>query len=221
MTMAQQATGMTVLAEALPVFQESRGTKNRAVCPYCGVGCVLDAAVEGGRVVRVSAERLVEPNLGMMCPKGALLGRVFDDPKRLTRPMLRRRKGDPLKAVSWKEAIGFVAERIARARNNRGPDALAWYGSGQLDTEASYVFTKLFKGFLGSNQTDTNSRLCMSSAVAGYTASFGSDGPPTCYDDIEEADTFFILGANMRRTIRCCSTGCGGGGRMVRMCGSW
>ncbi|MEO1235830.1 MAG: nitrate reductase [Planctomycetota bacterium] len=169
----------------------------RAVCPYCGVGCVLDATVTDNRVERIAAAPGARPNLGMMCPKGALLSRVFDDSDRLTRPMLRKHKDEPLRPASWDEVVGFVARRLGEVRATRGADALAWYGSGQLDTEASYVFTKLFKGYLGSNHTDTNSRLCMSSAVAGYVKAFGSDGPPTCYDDLDEADTFLIVGANM------------------------
>ncbi len=188
---------MTALPVLPPEAYVSRATTTgRAVCPYCGVGCVLDATVVDGRVERIAAVADA-PNQGMMCPKGALLSRVFDDEQRLTQPMLRRAKNEPLRAASWDEAIRFVADRFRKTLDTRGPDAVAWYGSGQLDTEASYVFTKLFKGFLGSNHTDTNSRLCMSSAVAGYTLAFGSDGPPTCYDDIEHADTFLILGANM------------------------
>lgn len=183
----------------LPSSSETKRTATsvgRAVCPYCGVGCVLDATVTGNRVEKISAVADA-PNQGMMCPKGALLSRVFDDDQRLTRPMMRRSKDQPLRPCSWDQAIGFIAERFTETLQIKGPDALAWYGSGQLDSEASYVFSKLFKGFLGSNHTDTNSRLCMSSAVAGYTLALGSDGPPTCYDDIESADTFLILGANM------------------------
>ncbi|BAM04194.1 nitrate reductase [Phycisphaera mikurensis NBRC 102666] len=165
----------------------------KAVCPYCGVGCVLTSTVEGNAVKRIRADPADAPNFGMMCPKGALAGEVFSDPDRLTRPLIRREKGGPLEPATWEQAIVRVADALAEAPADR----VAWYGSGQLDTEASYAFTKLFKGLLGCNHTDTNSRLCMSSAVAGYTQAFGSDGPPGCYADIEEADTFLILGANM------------------------
>jgi ferredoxin-nitrate reductase len=132
-----------------------------------------------------------------MCPKGAFLFKSDNPARRLTVPMIRDAMGGPLREATWAEALGKVADGIKQTLAHRGPDAVAWYGSGQLDTEASYLFTKLFKGYLGSNHTDTNSRLCMSSAVAGYVQSFGSDGPPTCYDDFEHADTFFIIGANM------------------------
>jgi len=169
----------------------------RATCPYCGVGCVLDVKTCDGEMVSVHAEIETAPNFGMMCPKGAFLFKSDDKDRRLTVPMIRDEKGGPLREATWTEAINKVAGGIRETLEQRGPDAVAWYGSGQLDTEASYLFTKLFKGFLGSNHTDTNSRLCMSSAVAGYVHSFGSDGPPTCYDDFDLSDTFFILGANM------------------------
>lgn len=158
---------------------------------------MLDATLVDERISKISADPKSLPNRGMMCPKGALLSRVFDDAERLTQPMLRRKRQAELEPVSWETAIEFVAESIQHTLDTRGPNALGWYGSGQLDSEASYVFSKLFKGFLGSNHTDTNSRLCMSSAVQGYSMAFGSDGPPTCYEDLDEADVFLILGANM------------------------
>ncbi|MEM7624197.1 MAG: nitrate reductase [Planctomycetota bacterium] len=169
----------------------------RATCPYCGVGCVVDVKTRNGEMTSIHADPTAAPNFGMLCPKGAFLFKSDDKARRLTKPMIREEKGGPLREATWTEAIDRVARGLRDATADRGPDAVAWYGSGQLDTEASYLFTKLFKGFLGSNHTDTNSRLCMSSAVAGYVRSFGSDGPPTCYDDFEHADTFFLLGANM------------------------
>lgn len=145
----------------------------------------------------ITADPQAAPNFGMICPKGALLFKSDSPERRLSSPMIRKHKDAPLREVTWKEALSYVSKRLIAIRKERGPDAIAFYGSGQLDTEASYLFTKLFKGYLRSNQMDTNSRLCMSSAVAGYVKAFGSDGPPTCYDDIESADTFVILGANM------------------------
>lgn len=189
---------MVTNSTLLPVLESNASAKRTdAVCPYCGVGCVLTATVENNRVTRIKANPESAPNYGMMCPKGALLSRVFDDPERIEYPMIRRNRNEPLKRVSWDEAIQFVASQLKASWDKSGGDRIAWYGSGQLDTEASYIFTKLFKGYLRSNHTDTNSRLCMSSAVAGYSRAFGSDAPPTCYDDIESADTFIILGANM------------------------
>ncbi|MBB6431256.1 molybdopterin oxidoreductase family protein [Algisphaera agarilytica] len=169
----------------------------RATCPYCGVGCVVEVKVQGGQMKSIHADVEAAPNFGMMCPKGALLFKSDDASRRLTEPMIRDEKGGPLRPATWAEAIRKVADGIKDTLTQRGPDAVAWYGSGQLDTEASFLFTKLFKGYLGSNHTDTNSRLCMSSAVAGYVRSFGSDGPPTCYEDMDLADTFFLIGANM------------------------
>ncbi|MEM6259603.1 MAG: nitrate reductase [Planctomycetota bacterium] len=169
----------------------------KATCPYCGVGCVLDVRSEEDRLVQITADPKTAPNFGMLCPKGALLFKSDAPERRLTSPMMREHKDAPLREVSWKEVLGYIGQRLNGILQARGPDAIAFYGSGQLDTEASYLFTKLFKGYLRTNQMDTNSRLCMSSAVAGYVKAFGSDGPPTCYDDIESADTFIILGANM------------------------
>ena len=170
----------------------------KAVCPYCGVGCVIRATVEDNKITRISADADVAPNFGMLCPKGAHLKQVFQNHDgRLAYPMIRESKGAALRQVSWEQAITYTANRLQEIRLEHGKDSLALYGSGQLDTETSYVFNKLFKGFLRTNNIDTNSRLCMSSAVVGYTQAFGSDGPPTCYDDIQHADVFMIIGANM------------------------
>ena len=169
----------------------------KATCPYCGVGCVVDVTSEADRFVSITADPKTAPNYGMICPKGALLFKSDKPERRLTSPMMREHKNAPLVEVSWQKVLKYVGEQLTGIRKDKGPDAIAFYGSGQLDTEASYLFTKLFKGYLRTNQMDTNSRLCMSSAVAGYVKAFGSDGPPTCYSDIESADTFVVLGANM------------------------
>ena len=175
-----------------------KSSTGKAVCPYCGVGCVIRATVEDNKITRISADDDVAPNYGMLCPKGAHLKQVFQNHDgRLTYPMIRESKGETLRQVSWEQAIAFTANRLQKIRLEHGKDALALYGSGQLDTETSYIFNKLFKGFLRTNNIDTNSRLCMSSAVVGYMQAFGSDGPPTCYDDIQHADVFLIIGANM------------------------
>jgi anaerobic selenocysteine-containing dehydrogenase len=169
----------------------------RAVCPYCGVGCVVGAAVFENRIAKISADKAVAPNFGMLCAKGAYLKDIFDERHRLAHPMIRLHRGMAPTPVPWEEAVSFVAERLSDIRKRHGSDAAAFYGSGQLDTEASYLFTKLFKGYLGTNNMDTNSRLCMSSAVAAYVRSFGSDGPAGCYADIPEAKVILIIGANM------------------------
>lgn len=170
----------------------------KAVCPYCGVGCVVRATVEDNKITKISADDDVAPNFGMLCPKGAHLKQVFQNHDgRLAYPMIRESKGETLRQVSWEQAITYTANRLQEIRLEHGKNALALYGSGQLDTETSYIFNKLFKGFLRTNNIDTNSRLCMSSAVVGYMQAFGSDGPPTCYEDIQHADVFLIIGANM------------------------
>jgi ferredoxin-nitrate reductase len=172
-------------------------TTGQAVCPYCGVGCVIQAAVVDNRITKISADKGVGPNYGMLCQKGAYLKDVFQSHDgRLAYPMIRDTRGGAPRRVSWREAIAFVSRRLTEI-HHANDNAVGYYGSGQLDTEASYLFTKLFKGSLGRNHTDANSRLCMSSAVAAYVKAFGSDGPPTCYDDIEHADVFLMIGANM------------------------
>jgi len=123
--------------DLLRVLDPSRADTTTAVCPYCGVGCVLRAEVDEQKIQRVKADRDVRPNLGMMCPKGALVGRTLDGKRRLLRPMIRETRGGPLRPVSWEQAISRIAERLAAARETHGPGAMAWYGSGQLDTESS------------------------------------------------------------------------------------
>src|SRR5439155_24687377 len=122
-----------------------------------------------------------------ICAKGAQLGPTIDTPDRLTRPQLRFNRNDAFRPVAWDDAVHYPADRFIQVVHKHGPEAVAFYGSGQLDTEAVYLATKLFKGCLGSNNTDSNSRLCMAAAVAGYRTSLGSDGPPCCFDDIELA----------------------------------
>jgi anaerobic selenocysteine-containing dehydrogenase len=182
-----------------PVARHTAVKIRSAVCPYCGVGCRVTARVVGDRIDRVYADRNEEPNFGMLCQKGATLGDpgVWDEQGRLTHPMIRQKRGEAHRPVTWDEAATFIADRLRAIQSEHGRQAAAFYGSGQCDTEASYLFSKLFKGYLRSNHVDSNSRLCMSSAVAAYHEAFGSDGPPTCYDDIHHARVFLILGANM------------------------
>ena len=173
--------------------------RRAAVCPYCGVGCRITADVVGERIVNITADKQAVPNYGMLCQKGATLKSpgIWDASGRLKYPMMRRRRDEPLRRATWDEVAEFIAERLHAIRAEHGRDACAFYGSGQLDTEASYVFNKLFKGSLGTNNMDTNSRLCMSSAVSGYIQSFGCDGPPTSYEDLFEAEVYLVAGANM------------------------
>jgi ferredoxin-nitrate reductase len=181
---------MTMHRTSLPVRGES-------ICPYCGVGCRLAFEGEVGRNLRVRGVADAPGNLGRLCAKGALLGGTVDSDDRLGRPLLRTTRPGKLKPATWDSALGYVARRLRAIIEAHGPDAVGFYGSGQLDTEAAYLACKLFKGTLHTNNTDSNSRLCMASAVAGYRTSLGSDGPPGCYEDIDLADVIFLLGSNM------------------------
>src|SRR5207253_8016941 len=135
-------------------------------------------------------------NLGGICAKGAQLGPTIHTADRLAQPQLRLSRKDEFRPVDWNTALAYIGEIVTNTLHTHGPDALAFYGSGQLDSETAYLITKLFKGHLGCNNTDSNSRLCMAAAVAGYRTSLGSDGPPCCYDDIELADVLLIMGSN-------------------------
>jgi ferredoxin-nitrate reductase len=168
-----------------------------SVCPYCGVGCRLRFEGAGSAVTRVRGVEGAAANRGGLCAKGAQLGPTIDTPDRLLRPQLRLGRQDDFRDVPWDTAYAYLRECFTNVVNTHGPEAVAFYGSGQLDTEAVYVAAKLFKGSMGCNNTDSNSRLCMAAAVAGYRTSLGSDGPPTCYDDIDLADVILVIGSNM------------------------
>src|SRR5262245_24193659 len=181
---------MTGATTNLPVLGES-------VCPYCGVGCRLRFAGTPGGPMSVRGVESAAANRGGICAKGAQLGPTVATVDRLTRPLIRNSRRDEFRSADWDAALDFLAQRFTDLLLEHGPDSVAFYGSGQLDTEAVYAAVKLFKGTLGCNHTDSNSRLCMAAAVAGYKASLGSDGPPGCSDDLDHADLVFIIGSNM------------------------
>jgi ferredoxin-nitrate reductase len=164
------------------------------LCPYCGTGCGLEVDVRGGRVAAVRGDARHPVNHGRTCRKPTELGAAVHARDRATSPLLRRE--GRLVAVGWDEALGEVAGRLAAITAEHGPDAVAFYVSGQLLTEDYYAVCKLAKGFLGTNNVDANSRLCMSSAVAGYTGAFGFDGPPPAYADFALTDCLLLLGSN-------------------------
>jgi ferredoxin-nitrate reductase len=180
-----------------PAEIDHRATIGQAICPYCGVGCRLWAEAAYGTVLRVKGAPEAPANRGGICAKGATLPQVIHTPDRLTQPQVRISRGEHFRPLSWDKALRHAADRLAAIIDRHGPQAVAFYGSGQLDSEAAYLAVKLFKGHLGTNNTDSNSRLCMASAALAYTSAFGSDGPPTCYDDIDEADVVLIVGSNM------------------------
>jgi ferredoxin-nitrate reductase len=173
------------------------GNLGDCICPYCGVGCLLRFEGRAGNIERVRGVETAPANLGRICAKGAQLGPTIQTNDRLRQPKLRLSRHDQFRTVDWDTALGYVGEIFTGIMHTHGPDSVAFYGSGQLDTETAYLATKLFKGFLGTNNTDSNSRLCMAAAVAGYRSSLGSDAPPGCYDDIELADVVLIIGSNM------------------------
>lgn len=170
----------------------------RSTCCYCGVGCGVLIESEAGRITGIAGDPAHPANFGRLCTKGmtlpataaSLTGRALQPEMRLTRDA-------PRQPVSWDTAMDQVAGRFADIIERHGPDAVAFYLSGQLLTEDYYVFNKLAKGLIGSNNIDTNSRLCMSSAVTAYKLALGADGPPTCYEDLEHADCVLFAGSNM------------------------
>ena len=169
----------------------------RSVCCYCGTGCGVLARARDGVVQEVRGDPEHPVNRGRLCAKGALLPAVFHTGDRMRWPMVRDGKGSHTRVVGWDEAIERVAGAIRCNVDTYGPDSIMLYGSGQLLTEDYYLFGKLAKGFIGTNNQDTNSRLCMAAAVTAYSLAFGSDSQPASYADIEAASTFLILGANI------------------------
>jgi ferredoxin-nitrate reductase len=176
---------------------DGRTTEGESICPYCGVGCRLWMEAAYDEVIRVKGVADAPANLGGICAKGATLPQVVKTPDRLAQPQVRVGRDREFRPVSWPSALDFIARRFREIIAAHGPDAVAFYGSGQLDSEAVYVAGKLFKGSIGTNNTDSNSRLCMAAAVAGYRTSLGADGPPPCYEDIDHSDCIVVWGSNM------------------------
>jgi ferredoxin-nitrate reductase len=169
----------------------------KTYCPYCGVGCGLLAATGTGAVTKIKGDVDHPSSFGDLCSKAVYLPEVLATPDRLLFPQVRTCQDELFTRVSWDAALTLLAQRFREIIAEHGPNAVAFYGSGQLTTEEYYVGNKLVKGFLGTNNFDTNSRLCMASAVAGYQSSFGSDGPPASYEDIDVAESFLLIGSNM------------------------
>ena len=168
----------------------------KTLCPYCGVGCGLIATTDGTRLLSVRGDPDHPANLGRLCPKGATVAQTVDVTTRLRWAHVRDGQDGPFRPVAAAAAVAHVAERLDRVLQAHGPQAVAFYLSGQMTTESQYLFNKFAKANLRTNHVDSNSRLCMSSAAAGMTLSLGSDGPPTSYSDVEHADTFVFWGSN-------------------------
>ena len=167
----------------------------RTTCPYCGVGCGVLATPDGSGGAAIAGDPEHPANFGRLCSKGAALGETLGLADRLLYPMIRCSKGT-MERVAWSDALDHVAHRFAHIVKRDGPGAVAFYLSGQLLTEDYYVANKLMKGFLGSANVDTNSRLCMSSTVAGHRRAFGADTVPGCYEDLDAADLLVLVGSN-------------------------
>ncbi len=162
----------------------------KTTCPYCGVGCGVAVSREAEGSVRVAGDPEHPANFGGLCSKGSALGDTLGLEDRLLYPEIGGRR------ASWDEALDVVAENFSQTIAKHGPDSVAFYLSGQLLTEDYYVANKLMKGFIGSANIDTNSRLCMSSSVAGHRLAFGEDVVPGCYEDLELADLIVLAGSN-------------------------
>ncbi len=170
---------------------------NTTTCCYCGVGCGIVVSKDAQNNLMVEGDQNHPVNKGMLCSKGMNLHYTVNDKSdRLLYPQMRYNKNMPLQRVTWDTALERTAAVFKALIEKHGPDSVAFYASGQCLTEEYYVVNKLIKGFIGSNNIDTNSRLCMSSAVVGYKMSLGEDSVPISYDDIELADCIFVAGAN-------------------------
>ena len=173
------------------------------LCAYCGVGCglVLDIITDpetGRRKAAKSSGLKTHPtNFGRLCTKGTTTADMLAGPGRMESAYRRPRRGDAIEAADMAAVITDTAQRLRAIIDEHGPDAFALYVSGQMSLEAQYLSNKLAKGFIGTNQIESNSRLCMASAGTGYKQSLGADGPPGSYQDFEHADVFFVTGANM------------------------
>ena len=159
----------------------------RTTCPYCGVGCGVLAAPDG----TIKGDPDHPANYGRLCSKGSALGETIDLEGRLLHPKVGGQR------ASWDFALDLVAEKFSTAIAEYGRDSVAFYASGQLLTEDYYVANKLMKGFIGSANIDTNSRLCMASSVAGHKRAFGTDTVPGTYEDLEQADLIVLVGSNL------------------------
>lgn len=163
----------------------------KSTCAYCGVGCGIEARPSANGQLEIRGDKEHPANFGRLCSKGLALGETVIPDGRLLHPSINGMRTD------WPSALDHVAKSFQKTIEEHGPDSVAFYVSGQLLTEDYYVANKLMKGFIGSGNIDTNSRLCMSSSVAGHKRAFGSDTVPGCYSDMEQADMVVITGSNL------------------------
>jgi nitrate reductase NapA len=190
------ASALAAIGDLSPLLAaEAAGEKwVKSVCRYCGTGCGLYVGVRGGEVFAVRGDK-ENHNAGFLCLKGFLLPQILNAKDRLQHPLVRDGQGE-LRRASWDEALDLVAGRFRQAIDQHGPDAVGFYGSGQGFTEETYVANKLFKAGIRTNNVEGNPRLCMASAVGGYVTTYGKDEPMGCYEDLDHADVFLLVGSN-------------------------
>ena len=167
---------------------------HKTVCRFCGTGCGVQIQVEGNRLLALRGDKDHPTTKGLVCAKALFLPKIVQTKDRLRLPMVR--KNGKLERVSWQEAMDVVANKFADSIKKKGPNSVAFYGSGQALSEESYFANRLFKGGIGTNNVEGNPRLCMASAVGGYVTTFGKDEPMGSYDDIDHARVFFLIGSN-------------------------
>jgi assimilatory nitrate reductase catalytic subunit len=174
--------------------------ESKATCCYCGVGCGVIVQSDGEKIVGVRGDPDHPANFGRLCTKGSTLhltaNPVLQQQARALFPEMRVSRDAPRERASWDMTLDFITKKFTDTIRRHGADSVGFYVSGQLLTEDYYVFNKLSKGLIGTNNIDTNSRLCMSSAVAGYKQTLGADAPPACYEDFDLAEVIFIVGSN-------------------------
>lgn len=191
-----------------PGTVECMVTTVKTLCAYCGVGCGMVLEVGGPSltsdttatrpvVTKSVGDKSHPANFGRLCTKGTTTADMLAGPGRLEKARIRHRRGERPESTDTSVAINDTARRLRAIIDEHGPDALALYVSGQMSIEAQYLSNKLAKGFIGTNQIESNSRLCMASAGTGYKQSLGADGPPGSYEDFDHADVFFVIGSNM------------------------
>lgn len=167
-------------------------------CGYCSTGCAMEVGVDGkGKAVSIRGVEDADVNRGKLCLKGILEYELFSTPHRGTTPLSRKATFEPYREVGWDEALDRTANEIRRIQTTYGRDSFAVVSTGQILTEEFYTLGKLVRGVLGTNNYDGNTTLCMASAVSGYKRSFGSDGPPGCYDDFERTECLLAIGTNL------------------------
>ncbi len=171
--------------------------KIKSVCPYCGVGCGMILHVEDGQVVKVSGDQTHPANFGRLCTKGLSSHLALTKSGRLENAFARDDRHQVLAQKPMQDAISDCGRGLRKIMDEHGSDALSFYVSGQMSMEAQYLINKLAKGYIGTNNIESNSRLCMASAGSGYKLSLGADGPPGSYQDFDHTNLFFVIGSNM------------------------